>query len=226
MKVPFLSPKIRFFFDRVTLLACLVMPSVQYGLAKMSVYLSDTNGASAIWPTSGFYLASILICRWRIWPALFLAELVGNSLFYETASAIVSIALVTSTETLILGFLIQRWIGHHRFLNCSQDFFKFLAIVLGLTAITSTLATGLLCLHGIASWSDFIPTWRLWYVAPIGGITIVTPALLSWVDWENRHRWRGWQVGEFALLLGATIGISYISFWQKYALEYMTLPFY
>ncbi|NES05356.1 MAG: response regulator [Okeania sp. SIO2F4] len=224
MKVPFISKKFRFSFDMVTLLACLVMPIVQYGLAKMSVYLSDTNGASAIWPTSGFYLASLLIFRWRIWPALFLAELVGNSLFYETASAIVSITLVTSTETLILGFLIQRWIGHHRFLKCSQDFFKFLAIVLGLTAITSTLATGLLCLHGIAFWSDFIATWRLWYVALIGGITIVVPALLSWVYWENRQRWRSWQIGEFALLFGATIGISYISFWQKYALEYMTLP--
>ncbi|MEM1170311.1 MAG: MASE1 domain-containing protein [Cyanobacteria bacterium P01_H01_bin.35] len=224
MKVPFISKKIRFSFDRVTLLACLVMPIVQYGLAKMSVYLSDTNGASAIWPTSGFYLASLLIFRWRIWPALFLAELVGNSQFYETPSAIASITLVDGTEILIVGFLIQRWIGHYLFLNCSQDFFKFLAIVLGITAITSAMATGCLCLHGIASWSDFIVTWRLWYVAILSGMTIVTPVLLSWVDWENRQRWRGWQVGEFSLLLGATIGISYISFWQKYPLEYMTLP--
>ena len=200
------------------------MPIIQYGLAQTSIYLSDTSGASAIWPTSGFYLASLLIFGWRISPAIFLAEIVGNSLFYETASAIMLISLVDGTEILILGFLIQRWIGHHQLLNRSQDFFKFLVIVLGLTAISSTLATGVLCLHGISSWSDFIATWRLWYVAIFGGLTIVTPALLSWAHWENRRQWGSLQVGEFALLLGATIGISSLSFWQEYAFEYMTLP--
>jgi len=190
----------------------------------MSIYLSDTSEASAIWPTSGFYLASLLIFGWRIWPALFLAEIVGNSLFYETASAIASISLVDGSEILILGFLIQRWIGHHQLLDRSQDFFKFLAIVLGLTAISSTLATGVLCLHGISPWSDFMTTWRLWYVAILGGSTIVTPALLSWAHWQNRRRWGSLQIGEFALLLGTTIGISYLSFWQSYAFEYMALP--
>ncbi len=221
MNVPSIAKSL---FNRVTLLACLIMPILQYGLAKTSIYFSDTSGASAIWPTSGFYLASLLIFGWRIWPALFLADIVGNCLFYDTASAIVSIALVDGTETVILGFLIQHWIGHRQLLDRSQDFFKFLAIVLGLTAISSTLAAGLLCLHGIAPWRDFIATWRLWYVAILGGITIVTPALLSWAHWENRRSWKSLQIGEFALLLGVTIGISYLSFWQEYAFEYMALP--
>ena len=221
MNVPSIAKSL---FNRFTLLACLIMPILQYGLAKTSIYLSDTSGASAIWPTSGFYLASLLIFGWRIWPALFLADMVGNSLFYQTASAIVSIALVDGTDTLILGFLIQNWIGHRQLLDRSQDFFKFLAIVLGVTPISSTLAAGLLCLHGIAPWRDFIATWRLWNVAVLGGITIVTPALLSWAHWENRRSWKSLQIGEFALLLGATIGISYLSFWQEYAFEYMALP--
>jgi len=221
MNVPSIAKSL---FNRVTLLACLIMPILQYGLAKTSIYFSDTSGASAIWPTSGFYLASVLTFGWRIWPALFLADILGNSLFYDTTSAIVSIALVDGTETLILGFLIQHWIGHRQLLGRSQDFFKFLAIVLGVTAISSTLAAGLLCLHEIAPWRDFIATWRLWYVAVLGGITIVTPALLSWAHWENRQSWKSLQIGEFALLLGATIGISYLSFWQGYAFEYMTLP--
>lgn len=211
-------------FDRITLLACLIMPIIQYGLAKMSIYLSDTSGASVIWPTSGFYLASILIFKWRIWPAIFLADIVGNFIFYETASAIVSIALVDTIDIIIIGFLIQRWIGHHQLLKCSQDFLKFLAIVFGVIAISSTLAAGLLCLHGIVLWSNFIVMWRLWYVAVLSGITIITPGLLSWVHWENKQRWGSMQIGEFALLFGTSIGISYISFWQGYGLEYMTLP--
>ncbi|NEO87130.1 MAG: response regulator [Spirulina sp. SIO3F2] len=211
-------------FDRVTLLACLIMPVIQYGLAQMSSQLSDTNGASVIWPTSGFYLASLLIFGGRIWPALFLSDIVGNALFYESASAIATIAVVDGTDILIIGFCIQRWIGHHQLLNSARDFFRFLGIVLGVIAISSLFATGLLCWHEIAPWRDFLATWRLWYIAVLGGITLVTPALLSWFDWQGKRQWGVWQVGEFALLLGTAIGISYLSFWQEYALEYMTLP--
>lgn len=200
------------------------MPVIQYGLAQMSSQLSDTNGASVIWPTSGFYLAALLIFGWRIWPALFLSDIVGNFLFYESPWAIATIALVDGTDILIIGFCIQRWIGHHQLLDSARDFLRFLGIVLGVMAISSIFAAGLLCWHGIAPWSDFLARWRLWYIAVLGGVTLVTPALLSWFHWQTLRQWRAWQVGEFALLLGATISISYLSFWQEYALEYMTLP--
>lgn len=212
-------------FDHVTLLACLLMPGIQYGLASLSGYLSDTNGASVIWPTSGFYLAALLTLRWRIWPAIFLADIVGNHLFYDKTSTIVMIALVDLIEPLMIGYFIRRWIGHTQFLNRAQDLFKFLTIILGVTGINSGLAAGVLCLHGIAAWSDLVATWRLWCVAVLSGIMIVTPALLSWFNWDDRRHWKIWQMLEFALLLGVTISISYFSFWREYALEYMSLPF-
>ena len=58
------------------LLACLVMPILQYGLAQVALYLSFENGVSAVWPTAGMYLAAVLdlhsrkIVGWAMSPAM------------------------------------------------------------------------------------------------------------------------------------------------------------
>ena len=83
MKIPFLLKRFLFSLDRTTLLACVFIPIIQYKLAQIAISLSFTNGASAIWPTTGFYLTAVLILGWRIWPALLLAEFIANTLFYE-----------------------------------------------------------------------------------------------------------------------------------------------
>ena len=120
--------------------------------------------------------------------------------------------------------MIRRWIGHYQILNRYQDLFKFLGIVLAVPLIGTTLAIGILCGLEIAPWSSFVETWRIWYMSVISGISIVAPMLLSWMHLRNWQPLQGRLMWEFSLLLAITIGISYISFWQEYGLEYMTIP--
>lgn len=84
---------------------------VHYGLAMLSQSVSFENGASAIWPSSGFYLAIVLLLGYRVGFSIFIAELVTNSLlFYKDAPTIIGIALIGVVEPLITVWLLNQFI--------------------------------------------------------------------------------------------------------------------
>jgi two-component system, NtrC family, sensor kinase len=117
-------------FDQTVLLACLIMPMLQYGLAKASIYLSFENGVSAVWPTAGMYLAAVLVFGHRILPALFISDITGNQLFYQNFQHSAIVGLVDMIDPLLIGLLIRKWIGQRNLLGRSQDLFKFVGFTL------------------------------------------------------------------------------------------------
>ncbi|MCC5634733.1 hypothetical protein LC593_02490 [Nostoc sp. CHAB 5844] len=63
---------------RQLIIITIILAIAHYGLATLAQFVSFKNSASAIWPSSGFFLAMILLLGYRIVPSIFLSALLIN----------------------------------------------------------------------------------------------------------------------------------------------------
>ncbi|MGB3534266.1 MAG: ATP-binding protein [Microcoleaceae cyanobacterium] len=201
---------------------------IHYGLALVSQSVSFENGASAIWPSSGFYLAMVWFFDYKISLPILLSELIVNHLvFYQDLSTVVSISLISTLEPLIAGWLLSRFVRPQQLFQRSQNVLKFLVLIFPSPAITTSLAVATLCLTGILSWEFYGAVWKTWSISVIGGRLIITPLIIAWITrsrWEKLQRNNGQRLLEFGVIIGLLVGISYQAFWVGKPLEYMMLP--
>ncbi len=212
--------------DRTVVIAVLVIPAINLCLAKFSMMIAFQDGTSAIWPTSGVYLAAVLLLGYRICPALLLSELITNFLFfYKNPLTCSIISLSGISDPLIIGFLINCFIKHRNILERVQDVFKFMVLIVPYPAISTTFVTCVLCLSGYSPWAEYGNVWRSWFIGVIAGIIVVTPVLLlCFQGQQQKGRFHTQKIVEFALLLVSLIVISRVAFWGEYPLEYMMIP--
>jgi signal transduction histidine kinase/DNA-binding response OmpR family regulator len=218
--------KFLFIPDRTVLLAALVIPIIHFCLVKLSTSVSFENGIAAIWPSSGFYVASILLLGYRILPAIFLSELIiNNLLFYKNPAIAFLGSMVGVLEPLINAFLINCFIKRHNLLEKSGNVFKFLALIQVSPLVSVTLGVAVQCLDGSTPWSAYGEAWQIWYLGSIASALIIVPAILVWFQKSEPHlRLNMHAIGEFILLLLSLIVIARIAFSGGYPVEYMLIP--
>ncbi|MBL1178776.1 MAG: response regulator [Pantanalinema sp. GBBB05] len=192
----------------------------------LSQSVSFENGASAIWPSSGFYLAIVLLLGYRVGFPIFIAELITNSLlFYKDAPTIIGIALIGVVEPLITAWLLNRFIDCRNLFERSRNVLKFLILILPSPAITTSFAVGILCLTGKLPWEFYGTVWVTWSISVITGRLIIAPLVLAWATHPWRRERLNWsRIVEFMMMFGVLIGISRIAFWSGNPLEYMMIP--
>ena len=213
-------------FDRNFLLIAIIIPIIQYGLARIALLLSFDNGTSAVWPLTGFSLAIVLLLGYRIWPIILLGALISNALlFYKDIPGIISISIANLIDPLAIGFLFNRYIGNRNLLDRPQYLFKFIALVVPSLSLSSMYAIISLCLTNNASWDNYWEIWRTWFLSSWAGLLILTPFILSCTQqtWQRKPlNWR--YICEFALLLILLIFVSRLAFWESYPVEYLMVP--
>jgi signal transduction histidine kinase/CheY-like chemotaxis protein len=199
---------------------------VHYGLATLSQSVSFQNGASAIWPSSGFYLAIVLLLGNRVGIPILLSELIMNSLvFYRDAPTIISISLIGMVEPLVTAWLLNKFIDYRNLFERSLNVVKFLILILPSPVVTTSFAVAVLCLTGKLPWEFYGTVWATWSISVITGRLIVTPAILAWTTRFWRRERINWQwVTEFVVVLSLLAGIGRVAFWLGYPLEYMMIP--
>jgi signal transduction histidine kinase/DNA-binding response OmpR family regulator len=174
--------------DRTILLSVLILPVIHFCLAIFcrSFYFQD--GTSAIWPSTGVYLAAVLLLGYRIWPAILLSEFIANSLlFYSNIAVSSSQAVIGIIDPLVTGFLIDRFINRRNVLERSEDVFKFVVLLIPSLVVTSTLCITLLCLSGNTPWAEYGEAWWGWFKSTMAGELIIAPAILAWFQQPDRH---------------------------------------
>lgn len=207
-----------------------MLTATHYVLANLSQFVSFKDGASAIWPSSGFYLAMVLLLGRRVGLSIFLSELTVNSLlFYKDIPTIIGISSVSTIEPLITGWLLSRFLNSNRLggrlLESSQNVFKFLILIFPSPMITTSFAVAILCLTGKASWEFYSVIWKTWSISVITGRLIITPLLLVWINqFLQRIRFKLSTVAEFAVLLILLVVISRFAYWLGNPVEYMMIP--
>ncbi len=217
----------QFIPDRIVLIALIIIPAIHFCLGKLSTIITFQDGTAAILPSTGVYLAAILVLGYRIWPAILLSELIANFLIFYNNNFFSSIiiSLIDLSDPLMMALSINRFIVRRNLLERAQDVFKFVVLIVPYPIISSTVAVAVLCLSGTTPWEQYGNVWRTWFTGIISGTLIVTPVLLVWLlDAKPQPKFQRPQIVEFALLLFSVIAISHIAFWGGYPVEYMMIP--
>ncbi|MGB3759331.1 MAG: MASE1 domain-containing protein [Rivularia sp. (in: cyanobacteria)] len=228
-----LSKTIRYLpfkIDRTLLSAMLALPIIHYCLSLITISIALEEGMTAIWPTTGVYVAAALLFGYRIFPAIFLSDLIVNlTLFRETYpqnGIVVSFFffISNSVDPLIIPFLYKLWIPQGKLFLRVQNIFKYALIILPSPLLNATIGVALTCWGGAAPWSAYWVFWKSWYVMTVTTILSLTPILLAWAP-QTKHlsRFEKRQLPELALTVLVLGLICQIIFATKSPLEYLLL---
>ncbi|MCU0540778.1 MAG: MASE1 domain-containing protein [Oscillatoriaceae cyanobacterium Prado104] len=230
-----LKRKFSFLPESKILRESLIIILSHFCLCQIALFVSFQNGASAIWPSAGLFLAAVLRLGPRILPAIWLAHCLASAILFYPCDFLTSslISLCNSMDALGTSLLINRFIKHRYFLSKSQDLFKFFLLQIPIPIITSTLAVTVLCVREMSPWTAYSEVWQSWFISTIGGTLIVAPAILARTLPLHQSKQiceaklsprESHQMAEFGLLLFLLVVISTITFWQHYHVEYMMIP--
>ena len=200
--------------------------------AKFSLLLSIPPGnATAVWPPSGIASAALLLCGMRLWPGVWLGATLGN--LFNTGASVGTAALIgtgNTFETLILVFLIRRYIDLQYRFQSAKDVFKFAAFAALSSMMAATIGTASLAWGAYLGKAGFSANWWTWWLGDSTGIAIIVPLILSWAEplqFESRPRkkYETWLF--FGLLLA--VGVVIFEDWAqrdiRRVLLYLIIPF-
>jgi signal transduction histidine kinase len=227
----------RFQVDRRLLLAVLVLLPIHFALVKLSTLFAFPDGTAPIWPSSGIFLAMLLMGGRRFWVVVWLCDvLVLQALFYSNPLLSISIASIDTAEALMISGLIWRFLPRYPF-NRAIDAIKFVALLIPYPILSAVIAVTVQCVGGFSAWEDFGMLWRSWFTSSIVSMLVVTPVLLSSFQGDSRRfvspvscrsslqrlKLELLKIGEFLLAVGALSVIGYFSFWGDVSIEYMII---
>ena len=153
-----------------------------FALAKTGLTLASIHpSASPIWPPTGLALAAVLLCGYRIWPAIFLGAVIANVTTAGSVTTAVAIATGNTLEAVIGGFLIHWWSSGRDTFSTPYAIAKFTAIcVVVATPISAAIGIGSLALAGFADWDKIPRIGFTWWMGDVTGALVVTPAIVLW----------------------------------------------
>ena len=160
---------------------------------KLGFFLAlPPDGSTAVWPSSGFASAGVLLLGYSSLPGVFLgslflnlhhklsiAEIFSYEVFnYTTKSSL--IALGAMLESLTVAFIIKRFIGFPSYFSHWKDV-VILFIVAGLIGSipSPTIGVSTLYFMGYISSSNYLYNWVSWWTGNSLGIIAITPILVT-----------------------------------------------
>ncbi len=152
-------------------------------LGKLFVLLSSlVNVVALVYPPEGLALAAGLWLGYRVWPGVFLGELLLT--LSTPTPPLASLAMACgNTADMLLGVALLR--GRLQFsprLERLRDVVGLTAVVAGVCApLSATVGVTALALAGELPSSAYATTWGSWWLANVIGQVLVAPALLTWL---------------------------------------------
>ncbi|MCC5639035.1 MASE1 domain-containing protein [Nostoc sp. CHAB 5844] len=219
-------PKVRFRFDRTLLIGFFILLPIHFSLAKLATAFTFPDGSTAIWPSSGVFLATMLLFGRRFWIVLLLCDFITNRLLFFNTPASFVVASLNAIDSTIISTLVVRFIPLHYPFNRAQDAIKFIAFLLPVIPFTSLVGIATQCIIGMSTWNNFWLLWLGWYVSTAVSMLIITPALLAYFQrFCTRQQFQRTLIAEFVLVLVLLVGIGCAAFWSNNPVEYlMVLP--
>ncbi|MBD2447099.1 MASE1 domain-containing protein [Nostoc sp. FACHB-152] len=215
-------PKVRFCCDRTLLIGFFILLPIHFALAKLSTVFTFSDGSAAIWPSSGVFLATILLFGRRFWIVLLLCDFIINRvLFFNTPASFV-VASLNTIDSVIITTLVIRFIPSHYPFNRAQDAIKFIASIIPFTPLTALVGATTQCVVGISNWDNFRFVWLGWYVSTDVSMLIIAPVILTlFQHFRTRQRLKIGLLAEFFVVTLLLAGIGCAAFWSNNPVEYM-----
>lgn len=217
------SVKIKKTSSKVILYPIILLIYVLTG--KLGLSLAFINpSVSTVWPPSGISLAVFLILGIEVWPAIFLGAFILNMTTTGIVDLSLLIALGDTLEGILAAFIIQKFIPHNNIFNKPSYVFIY-TILAGLlcTIIGASFDASALFLYGSVNEADFFPVMLTWWLGSIGGVLIITPALLLW-NLNYKIRWTSFQILEALFVFSILIFFSLFEFALKLPSAFKFFP--
>jgi len=149
------------------------------GQASFSIAVSHGIVAPVVFAAEGFALAGTILFGARLWPGVFLGQLVlavSNGLAWELA---LGISTSNCLEAVIGGMLFRHF-KLHPALDRMRDLAGLLAlIILVLQPFSATCANAILWSGGVVPTSGLASSWFFWWLSNVLGQILLVPMLLS-----------------------------------------------
>ena len=161
--------------------AALVVTALYFVGGRMGLAVPFTRGnVSPIWPPAGIALAAILLCGYRIWPAVAVGAFLVNVLTPIPAYTAAAIAAGNTAGPLVGAWLLRRLAVRYPLMGHPRDVLGLIVLgAFGGTAISATVGTGVLSLTHVAPWSGVGAAWLMWWLGDAMGVLIVAPVALA-----------------------------------------------
>src|SRR5262249_39714926 len=159
---------------RIFILTAIYFVGGKFGLTLAFVHPS----ATAIWPSLGIALGTLLIFGYDVWPGILLGAFLVNLTTAGTVTTSIAIALGNTLEAVSGAFLINRFAGGRDAMKRSRDIFKF-AILGGMASSTIAATIGVWSLEWgkFASPHEALHIWQTWWLGDTVSVIIVAPLL-------------------------------------------------
>jgi signal transduction histidine kinase len=216
-----LSPAVRY------AAGVLVLATAYYCFAKIGQTARYTASVAAIWPPAGLGIAALYLWGLRWWPGIFLGELaVNGELLGETAlplGSLIGQQAGNMAEIVVGAVLLRRLIGPRAALDRAERVFGMLIAVGIATAISATVGTTSMLLGEVIEGSEALHFWRTWWLGDTAGALVVLPLALAWVP-DPAGAWRRISTWQGALMIGAVLGLSALTFSIEGPVVYAVFP--
>ena len=180
-------------------------------LAKIGLTLASINSStSAIWPATGFALASVLVWGYRVAPAVLVAAFAANVTNVGSIYAATGIALGNTLEALVAAWLINVWCDGRETFATTTGVAKFALVCVSSTMISATVGIASLIFSGDAP-TAFAMTWMTWWLGDLAGALVIAPFVILWAA-GDLHSFERTQWGEVGTIVAATIAVGIIAF--------------
>jgi len=180
-------------------------------LAKIGLTLASTNpSTSAIWPATGFALASVLVWGYRAGPAVLVASFAANVTNVGSIYAATAIALGNTLEALVAAWLINVWCDGRETFATTTGVAKFALVCVSSTTLSATVGIGALIFSGDPP-TPLAVAWMTWWLGDLAGALVVAPFVVLWAA-GNLHSFERTQWGEVGTIVAVTIAVGIIAF--------------
>jgi signal transduction histidine kinase len=188
----------------------LLLALAYYGAAKLGQTLRYTASVTAIWPPVGVGIAALYLWGLRLWPGIFIGELLvnGELVFLDKSplpvGSVAGQQLGNMLEVLVGAWLLQRLIGPRARLDRVSEVVGMIIAAGTATAISATIGTLSILSGGVIGLHSVPTFWRTWWLGDSAGALVVLPLVLTWLG-ESRSAWRRLCFSVEGVLMIATV---------------------
>jgi signal transduction histidine kinase len=205
--------------------AILALALVYYATAKFGQSLRYTASVSAVWPPVGVGIAVLYLWGLRLWPGIFIGELLVNSELLNSLplGSLLGQQLGNMLEIVVGAWLLRRLIGKQARLDRVAQVGGLLLALGAATAISATIGTVSMLAGGVIHFSEAAEFGRTWWLGDTAGGLVMLPLILVWAPdpvgvWRSVRSWDG------GVLLAVVGALAVLAVAVDEPLTYMVFP--
>jgi signal transduction histidine kinase len=208
--------------------AILLLALAYYGAAKLAQSVRYTASVSAVWPPAGVGIAALYLWGLRLWPGVFIAEIVVNAQLLMGEHALPFWSVVgqqagNMLEIIVGAILLRRLIGPNAALDRADQIIGMLVALVTATAISAVCGTVSMLAGGVIDWSEAVTFCRTWWLGDTAGGLIALPLILTWAR-DPRGSFRRMCTWEGGLLIMTVVTLSVLSISANEPVTYLVFP--